>query len=135
MNLLRLLMSVLVAGICFSCTGKKAIDFKSQVADFADVECGAVRLRVRRFALADSIRFTEDSILHPTNGADTVKLRAKLNRLLSHKEDLLLLSRGMADKIKGRMDSMMQFTIITKEDRAQFNKELNDELMRRGCLQ
>ena len=134
MKILNIVMPAIVAGIFASCSEVKKHDMSKTVSDFATLECEAVKLREQRFELANNIRFTEDTLMHPVDKNDTARLSKKLAELKSGKETLLNQSRAMAERIKQQMDSLMHNELKTSEDRKQFNRQLDEELKKRGCV-
>jgi len=120
--------------VAVSCnTGKP--ELSTMVNDFADLECRAVLLREQRFALANQIRFTEDTLLHTANKADTVRLRSNLATFAGQRETLTQHSLALADTIHTILDSLMKKHLTEKDDKTKFNEMLNNTLKDRGCVQ
>ncbi len=103
MKNLKLFFSPFILGCVVSCQQKQP-DFKERVNKFADLECRAIGLREKRFALADRIRFTKDSLFQLTNKADTSTLHLKLETYNQDKEVMLQQSVSLADTIKNELN-------------------------------
>lgn len=103
------------------------------VNSFAPLECSAVRLREARFALANQIRFTEDSLMRDAGKVDTTRLQKKLHALYLEKEVMGNKSVHLADSIKHTLDSLMLHHLTDKKEREAFNEMLNEALEKMGC--
>lgn len=117
-----------------SCNTSKP-DLNKMVNDFADLECRAILLREQRFALANQIRFTEDTLLQTKNAADTVRLRSNLATFAGQRETLTQHSLALSDTIRIVLDSLMQKHLPEKDDKEKFNEMLNSTLKDRGCVE
>jgi hypothetical protein len=118
----------------FSCKSEKK-DIKGAVDKFADLECRAITLREKRFELANQIRFTEDTLTHPTANADTARLRLKLEGFNKEKETLLKESLSLADTIRLQLNDLMKNQLTDQKDKANFDQLLNATLEQRGCIE
>jgi len=125
---------LLTAVVIASCSPNKP-DINKMANEFSDIECRAMALREKRFALANQIRFTQDTLLHTSNKTDTTRLKTKLQVLNSEKENILKTSLSLADSIKHRLDSLMENHLATPEDKAKFNELLKAALQKRGCVE
>jgi hypothetical protein len=129
---IALLMSFIV--LIFSCTSKHTQpSLDTMVNDFAQLECRAISLREQRFALANQIRFTQDTLVQFNDKADTARLKAMLNILNTKKEYTTKQSLLLADSIKYTLDSLMSHYLTTKEDKDKFNQLLNNTLANMHC--
>jgi hypothetical protein len=69
----------------------------------------AVAIRQLRFALADTIRFTQDSMKEIADKTGRALLQKKLQIYLREKGELLRLSLALADTIHLQLDSLMPY--------------------------
>ena len=99
----------------------------------ADIECKAIALRKQRFALADKIRFTQDTILKHTSVTDSARLELNLLFYNKEKEKLVSESLLLADTIRSRLDSLRIFIFKNSDDKNQFDQKLKEALAERGC--
>jgi hypothetical protein len=120
-------------GIIIQCKSHH-VDVVTLADDFATLECQAIELRKERFALADSIRFTEDTLLS-ANGDSVVinRLSEKLKRYGERKELLVKSSLDLADVIRLRLDSLIHNELKDLERRKMFDEALKREVEERGC--
>ncbi len=123
---------VVLAILFFSCQ-QSAKHAKSSVMRMADLECRAISLREQRFALANEIRFAQDTLLHFSTTKDTATLSDSLQIFLQKKEILLQASLQLADTIHKQLDSLRKFSFKNVDDKHAFDKKLSEELKRRGC--
>ncbi len=121
--------------VCFlSCQQKNVPDVAAIVADFSKLECRAVHIREQRYALANTIRFTEDSMALVKDINDKKKaLQDSLNSYLKTKDDLLALSLRLADTIKLKLDTIIKVQLKTKDNIAEFDKQLSAALIKQNC--
>lgn len=126
-------MPATVAGICLSCGNGPKQNIQKAVDDFATLECKAVRLRNQRFDLANTLRYTEDSLLHSSNPQDTARLRRQVAMLQQEKERLTRQSREMANRIKLRMDSLTETQFRTREEKERFHSAVTEALKKNNC--
>ncbi len=92
-----------------------------------------MQLKQKRFALANEIRFTQDTLLQKMQVIDTVTLKERLGRFEIEKKALLQESLLLADSIKIGLDSLMQQVLVSAEDRKAFDIDLKNELRKLGC--
>ncbi len=124
-----------ISGFIFfllSCGAKQ--DMEDWVSQFADLECKAVQLRESRFAVADKIRFAEDTLMHAPANTDSVRLRITLQVLNNEKRSLTEMSNHMADTIRMRLDYLMNHHLKNDTDKKRFHQLLADTLKKRGCF-
>ena len=125
---------LLTAGFAACNADRKKTDIKKLANDFAGTECRAMQLREKRFALANEIRFTQDTILHFAHTGDTTRLNQKLQQLNNEKEHLLQTSRALGDSLKTVLDNLQQTHLADTASKRIFNEELASILKRKGCL-
>jgi hypothetical protein len=127
-------LSLSVILVICSCTSKsEQSSLKEIVDDFAQLECRAIALREQRFALANQIRFTQDTLLHASANSDTARLNAKLKALNVEREHTTQRSLVLADSIKQRLDSLMSKYLTKVDDKEQFNQMLHAALENMHC--
>jgi len=97
------------------------------------MECRAITLREQRFALANEIRFTQDTLIRANGNVDTARLQSKLGRLNMEKERMTQQSLQLADSIKQTLDSLMSHYLTQQQDKEQFNQLLNAKLKDMHC--
>ena len=98
---------------------------------FADRTCRAISIRQQRFALANKIRFTQDTIAETKNKSDSVRLKTELAIFAKQKAVLLKESLALADTIRRQLDSIMPFT--DKAAQKRFTAQLDSLLAKKGC--
>lgn len=105
----------------------------ADVERLAEMEVRAITLREQRFALANEIRFTQDTLLRTDSGdARAAELEAKLKVFAARKDSLLVASLALADTIKQNLDSIIDPDRYSREEREAFNAQLNEEVKRRS---
>lgn len=114
-----------------SCENKQAV-LQKKAYEFASLECKAIKLREKRFALANEIRFTTDSIRQFSKATDTSQLHRKLELYNKNKETMLQQSLAVAQTIQHELSSLMKNELSDKNDRAYFNALLNKALIEKG---
>lgn len=114
----------------FSCQRPDVL--KSNVERMADLECRAITLREQRFALADSIRFAQDTLLR-TKTIDSTRLKDKLHNFLEQKAKLLQVSLLLADTIHSKFDSLRKNVFNTLDDKKTFEQQLKETMEKRNC--
>lgn len=134
MNILRTSVSLIILFTIISC--KRPQSNTRELAErFSALECRAIAIREKRFALADEIRFTEDTLLLQENKkTDTKQLKLKLAALNENKAVLLQQSLALADTIKKNLAELMNDSLKNESDKTAFNNELNDILLKKGCI-
>ena len=118
--------------LCF-CSDKK-LNVNELANQFADVECRAISLREKRFALANKLRFTQDTLTLRAGTADTIRLKGNLASFNKEKERLLQQSLSLADSIRVQLNDLMQNQLKNQQDKTAFNQSLNNALIARGCI-
>lgn len=104
------------------------------VQELSELHCEAVTLRKARFDLADEMRFLEDTLINP-NTTDSAKkaLTLKLESLEPYKDSIVHRSLELSKVIKVKLDSLIEHTFTSQEQREAFDSQLTQELERRGC--
>ena len=127
---------VIVIVIFISCKHNSIsnADVGKWVMGIADVECKAISLREQRFALANEIRFAQDTLMQTKDKTDTVRLSNKIAKLTKQKESILNQSLAIADSIKSQLDTLKSNHFTDTSITRIFNDALNDTLKKRGCL-
>lgn len=117
----------------FACNnaGKAGNTNREKMEQLADRSCRAKSLNKQRFALADSIRFAQDTLGHSKTAADSARLQARLKVCLAHKAVILKQSLALADTIRLQMDSLIPYTDKAAERR--FNASFDSLLAKKGC--
>lgn len=121
---------MLIPALLFSCS-KPVPDNHAKLEQLAERTCKAIDYRKQRFACADQIRFTQDTLNHTKNPVDTARLQTKLRGLLKQKAAILKETFAMADTIKKQLDSLMPFT--DKAAQNKFTAQLDSLLAKKGC--
>jgi hypothetical protein len=99
--------------LLFSCNNK--VDLDLIVQEFSELECKAVRLKEKRFALFERLRIIE---------MDTIKYAKELDSLDIVIEATKSESLKVADSIRVKLDVLFKEKLQNKEDRVAFNKKL-----------
>lgn len=100
----------------------------------ADLHCEAVSLRKARFALADEIRFSEDTLLHlDADDSTRFRLELKLKSITPYKDSIVTRSLDLSKIIKAKLDSLIEIEFKDAKQRAAFDAALAAELSKRGC--
>lgn len=121
------------AGFIAACSFT-AVDIKTLAEDFATLECKAVQLRKDRFALADVMRFSEDTLIMSKDDSITQRrINTRLKVCEEQKKILVKNSLDLADTIRVRLDSLMKNELASVEKRKLFDAELEKVLKERGC--
>ncbi len=122
-----------VAVLVAACSSpEKSIDKIAE--EFADLECRALELRKNRFALADSFRFSEDTLLKYRD--DSLLQKRITTRMQHYEEQKIILvknSLALADTIRMQLDSLMKHDLAEMARRKLFDEALEKELSKRGC--
>src|ERR1700761_2938595 len=98
-----LLMLLIAVVSCNKATSNK--DAKMNL--LADRTCRAISIRQERFALANKIRFAQDTLSQTKNKSDSIRLQARLKIYLNEKPILLKESLSLADTIHKQLDSLI----------------------------
>ena len=109
---------------CYSCSSEQKDAGSNNLHHISKLTCEATFLRKARFALADSIRYYQDSILHSGN-ASTHKVReweSRLKIMLDRKSRLTAESRDLADTIRVEVLSLTED--MSTEEKRKFNERL-----------
>ncbi len=124
-------VAVWVLCIFFSCNQSSKLDEK--VNYIANLECRAVAMREQRFALANELRFAQDTLLIAKSSSDSQRLTKNIQIFTKEKGNLLKQSLQLADSIHLQLDSLRKFVFTDKNDKKQFEEKLEKELQKRGC--
>ena len=128
----RLVLFLIATASClYSCDHSDISDKKAKY--IATLECRAIALREQRFALADSIRFTQDTLLKKNVSIDTTRLNDKLHFFLQKKEELLQNSLLLADSIHQQLDSLRRSVFTNPDDKKSFDEKLERLIKTNGC--
>ena len=125
----RLFYCLALLALC-SC-GKSKPDNHAKMEQLADRTCRAIDYRKQRFACADQIRFSQDTLYHTKSKIDSDRLQMRLKSLLDKKAFILKNSLALSDTIRKQLDSLMPYT--DKEAQQRFNTELDSLLAKKGC--
>lgn len=120
------LAAVIVAGCSSHGNGK--VD--RAVEGMLPLEARAIDLREERFALANRIRFTQDTL--GQTGSDSARLQRTLTELTARRDSLLSTSLRLADTLRRRLDSLMSHDLTERDERERFSRKLNEALTKRG---
>lgn len=99
----------------------------------ADMECRAISIREQRFALANEIRFAQDTLLREKSPIKIARLKTKLALLNTQKEVIYQQSMKTADSIKAQLDSLQEKQLTDSTARRSFSEALKSALKERGC--
>ena len=125
---------ILFLAAMFGCknaaTGSRRNLDTTAINELADRMDRAMMIRKQRFALANAIRFTQDTLGASKSAADRARLQNRLNTYLKQKQALFSESITLADTIHRQMDSLVPYTDKTKEQA--FNDLLNKTLAKKG---
>jgi 2-phosphoglycerate kinase len=116
---------ILLLFIFSSCDNHES-NFRGLAAEIAIIECRAEKLKDHRFALADRMRFTQDTILQKSK--DTMELHNQLLEMEKEKQLLLIQSLKLADTIKRKMEFLMTNYLTDKKKENEFNQFLKEEI-------
>lgn len=117
-----ILFSVFIISCNTSSTKKEK--WPIDLDELSDLYCLSVEYKNARFALADSIRFLEDSIIHAEeNNAPDSALITLLNQLESRKKSLSEKSYALSDTIEARMKVIIRE--LSPEEKRIFNDSLS----------
>lgn len=114
-----------------SCHRQNVMDEKANY--IAGLECRAVLLREQRFALANQLRFAQDTLLQKKGSYDTIRLVQKIESFKKTKVRLLQESLQLADTIHLALDSIRKFAFTGNDDKRFFDLKLQEALRKRGC--
>ncbi len=103
------------------------------VDDLANIECRAFSLRNQRFSLANNIRFSQDSLSQLHTAKDSAAWEETFNKMNKEKDSLLAASLKLADSVKLQLDFIMLHYLTDKQKEKEFNRLLDEALIKRGC--
>ena len=121
----RFCIYILLSFIFSSCSNHDP-NLQRLTAEIAIIECRTEKLKDHRFALADKMRFTQDTILQKSK--DTIELRNQLVEMEKEKQLLLTQSLQLADTIKQKMEFLMTNYLTDKKRENEFNQFLKEEI-------
>lgn len=120
--------------ICASGCTSDEVKIQRIAQDFASLECRAIELRKSRFALADTIRFAEDSlILLQEDSSIIAGINLRMKGYEQRKNDLVKTSLSLAEHIRDHLDSLMSNELSKPDHRKLFDAALENALKERGC--
>jgi hypothetical protein len=124
------LVLLIIAASCNTSTKQKP-DWPIDFDELVELHCLSVEYKNARFALADSIRFLQDSIIasESMNGEDSL-LIAHLDQLEIRKEVLSEKSYALSDTIEARMNVIIRE--LSPEEKRVFNDSLISQT--KACL-
>lgn len=126
-----ILFILILAGVC-SCNTKSSTKVShAKLEQLADRSCRATVIRQQRYALADNIRFTQDSLAKAKDKAESQRLQGRLNEYLKQKGILLKTSLALADTIRMQLDSLLPYSDKAAQHR--FTASLDSILRSKGC--
>lgn len=108
------------------------INKNKSVKLLSDRTCKAIDLRQQRFAIANKMRFTQDTLSAQKGKGDTVYLHNQLIKYRKQKDSLLKASLALADTIHRQLDSLLPYT--DKAAQKRFSITLDSILKAKGCL-
>ena len=120
-----------VFGCFLSCNRQSKLDEKASY--IAGLECRAISLRQQRFALANQLRFAQDSLQQLKVGDDSTKLTKEIHVFTNEKDKLLQQSLQLADTIHLSLDSLRKFVFTGNDDKKVFDEKLKAVLTKNGC--
>lgn len=127
-------MIVCIGCIAFVSCGVQKPDVDVLAASFSNLECRAYILREQRYALADRIRFSEDSIAAiKENSEQKTRLQNNLSGYMKAKDMILANSLRLADTIRLQLDTIIQIKLHSKDRIDAFNKALSLQLNKKNC--
>lgn len=99
----------------------------------ANLECRAVAMREQRFALANQMRFAQDTLAVTKSSSDSQRLANEILIFTHEKNSLLQRSLQLADSIHLQLDSLRKFVFTDINEKKQFDEKLSEALKIRGC--
>lgn len=123
-----LLLLVLTTVSCY----RKPADDHKKMELLANRTCRAISIRQQRFALANQMRFAQDTLFKTKNKNDSARLKKELEKFSKQKNILLKESLALADTIRRQLDTIMPFT--DKPAQKRFTAELDSLLAKKGCM-
>ena len=130
------MLSAMILIVTFTfCKHDSTEDINKLAASFSDLECRAFTLREHRYALADKIRFTEDSIAKAIyTPAEKVQFQTNLTGYFTEKDNTLAASLRLADTIKNQLDSIIKIRLHDTAKTKLFDDALSAELEKKHCM-
>jgi hypothetical protein len=129
---MKIIAFLLLVMIAFSCHKPVAAANNAKLDELADRTCQAISIRQQRFALANKIRFTQDSLTNLKLKGDSRRLQARLKDYMLLKDSLLKSSLAMADNIRLQLDSLVPYG--DKGAQKRFTATLDSLLAKKGCM-
>jgi hypothetical protein len=127
---MRIICLLLLAAV-ISCNKPASTVNTARMNQLADRSCRAMSIRQQRYALADKIRFAQDTIGTTNDEKVKGRLQNSLKGYLVQKDSLLKVSLTLADTIHRQLDSLMPYT--DKAAQKRFTAQLDSLLAKRGC--
>lgn len=105
---------------------KNSVDVTKYAEQFSELECKAITLKDKRYALADRLREIELDSINNRKELDSLKKLV----IITKKESLAL-----ADSIKHRLNDLFVQHLKDPDDRKKFNDILRKIILAKGCIQ
>jgi hypothetical protein len=121
----------LLLGMCSCNNAGKAGNNNARLEQLANRTCRAKVLSAHRYALADSIRFAQDTLNHAKTKADSSRLQSRLKVYLENKPKVIKASLALADTIRMQMDSLIPYGNKAAEKR--FTASFDSIMTKKGC--
>ncbi|MDF2432476.1 MAG: hypothetical protein JWP44_2107 [Mucilaginibacter sp.] len=135
---MKIVTCLLMAMIICSChqrdsfTHHDAVIHNAKLDQLAERTCRAIIIRQQRFALANNIRFTQDSLTSVNFRSDSHRLQDRLKKYMRQKDSLLKASLSLADNIRLQLDSLIPYG--DKGAQKRFTITLDSLLVKKGCM-
>jgi hypothetical protein len=121
----------LLLAMCSCNNAGKAGNNNARLEQLANRTCRAKALSAHRYALADSIRFAQDTLSHAKTKADSSRLQSRLKIYLENKPKVIKASLALADTIRMQMDSLIPYGDKAAERR--FTASFDSIMTKKGC--
>lgn len=128
---MKVITCLFLLTIIYSCNKPVAAKHSAKLDQLAQSTCEAISIRQQRFALANKIRFTQDSLTNAKTSNDSQRLQARLKKYLMQKDLLLKASLAHAAAIRLKLDSLIPYG--DKNAQKRFTATLDSLLVKRGC--
>jgi hypothetical protein len=108
-------------------------DRESRLDHLADQIGKARTYRQERFACAEMIRYTQDTIQKDENRTNSCRLKSRLDSLYLLKKSLIGESNSLADSIRKGLDSLVPYR--DRDAERTFRHDLDSLLMKKGYIE
>ncbi len=115
-----------------SCSAR-TMDRQSRLDQLADQVGRAMTYRRERFACAEMIRYTQDTIQKDGSGTDSGRLQRRLDSLYLLKKSLIGQSNSLSDSIRKGLDSLVPYR--DRDAERIFRHDLDSLLMKKGYVE